>query len=197
MYFVPSKQQELNFKELTIGQLKEIYFFNNTMKNSTGFNYGFIKTLLQNNDTTLTSFDKEILFLQIVQKELRKKDIINNTISHPQPVEVKEGIYQLTVSFPLITHELEICSIISNFKKIDKNILLLIEITKYIDSIFINNTQIDSNVTFDKKVNLVKQLPPYILATCIKLIDQSKRTIKNYYTTNNLTYSYDISLLVP
>jgi hypothetical protein len=194
MYYVPSLLREIIFKELTIGQFMNIY--NNA---KTSFNVNFSTTLINNctESVDLTDFDKYILFLQIHLKEIKNFDIIKKEIPHPKKQNLTQGLYNIDITVPALKEEIQWNSFTTTFRSTDKNILLLIEIAKHINSITLNNTVIDLNTNYKEKIDIVKKIPPDILANCITLIDNNKKEIKNYYTLNKVPYNYNISLLVP
>jgi hypothetical protein len=194
MYYVPSLLREIIFKELTIGQFMNIY--NNA---KTSFNVNFSTTLINNctESVDLTDFDKYILLLQIHLKEIKNFDIIKKEIPHPKKQNLTQGLYNIDITVPALKEEIQWNSFTTTFKSTDKNILLLIEIAKHINSITLNNTVIDLNTNYKEKIDIVKKIPPDILANCITLIDNNKKEIKNYYTLNKVPYNYNISLLVP
>lgn len=196
MYYVPSILKEVVFKELTIGQFINIY---NKTKTNFDFDIKFSTTLI-NNCTELidlTAFDKHILFLQIHLKEIKNLDITKKEIFHPKKQNYTQGLYSIDLTIPTLKEEIQWNSFATTFTSADKNVLLLIEIAKHISSITLNNTIIDLNTNYKEKINIVKKIPPDILANCIKLIDNNKKEIKNYYTLNKVPYNYNISLLIP
>ena len=128
---------------------------------------------------------------------IKQEPIINKIISHPNKQSIKEDLYNITINVPSIEQEQEYCLLIDSFDKKNRDNFLLAEIGKYIYSLSVNETEIDCNITLIKKVQIIKDLPPNILAKCIKCIDNIKHQIKAYYTQNNIAYKYDLSLLVP
>ena len=192
MYYIPSIEKESTFKEVTIQQFKKIV-------NKESFNFVFIDILKDNNieEVILTNFDKEILLAQIHLNEIKQVPIINKVIAHPNKQSIKEGLYNITINVPSIEQEQEYCLLIESFDKKNRDNFLLAEIGKYIHTLLVNETEIDCNITLIKKVQIIKDLPPGILAKCIKCIDNIKYQIKAYYTQNNIAYKYDLSLLVP
>jgi hypothetical protein len=190
MYYVPSIQKEIIFKELTIGQFLNIY------KN---FNIQFCKTLIDNctESVNLTNFDKEIIFLQIHLNEIKEVNIPQKNIVHPDKQNIKDGLYSLDIVSPFLNEEILFNQFIKDTSIVDKNILLLLEITKYISTLCVNNTNINLNISIKDKIKITKELPPLILAKCIQCIDNIKRQTKQYFAQNNTSYKYNISLLVP
>lgn len=200
MYFVPSLQQEVLFEKTTIGQFKDI--LNETQKYSflnIGFNLSLIECLQQNCTQTypLTNFDKEILLLQIYYKEVIEKNIPNKTVSHPISSVFKNELYEIVLNVPSLIQEKQYClRVLHDLNKNNKDDLLLGELTKYITSIQINNTDINWNINFLDRIKILKNIPPSILAECITYIDNIKQQVKEYYSKNNCVYKFDITMLI-
>jgi len=196
MYYVPSIQKEILFKELTIGQFKNIY---KKTTNDINFNIEFYKTLISNctEPINLTNFDKETLLLQIHLNEIKNKSIYKKEVLHPQKQNLIEGLYNIDIIVPCLKEETDYKEFITSLSKTDKNILLLAEITKHISKLSINNTAINLNIEFKDKINIIKKLTPNILSKCIQHIDSIKKQTKNYYSINGVNYCCNISLLIP
>lgn len=191
MYYVPSLEKEVIFKPLTIGQFKIIL--------NEDFNSSFINVLKENctKATDLTNFDKEIILLQIHLNEIKETPVTNKIVEHPKEQVVEEGFYKITIAPLILTQELEAYSYANTLNKNDKDSLLLVEIAKYINTLVINNEEINWNISFISKIKILKDIPIQILANCVLCIDSIKKQIKAYYQQNNIDYRYDISLLVP
>ncbi len=198
MYYIPSKETQIVFKKITIGQLRKIMdlFFKHQ---DLGFNIGFIETLKINNTlaTPLTNFDKEILLLQIYLNEVKGLKIPNSPIEHPEPQIFNNGLYTIKIESPNIDNELKYYNFLLQQSEIDKNTLLLAEITKHITSLSINKTSFNINIEPKELIDIIKKIPPNILAECVKLIDKIKKQIKQFYKQNNIKYKYSIDLLIP
>lgn len=191
MYYIPSIDKEVTFKPLTIGQFKTIL--------NGDFNSSFISVLKENctEATNLTNFDKEIILLQIHLNEIKEIPTTNKIVEHPKEQVVEEGLYKITIAPLILTQELEAYSYANTLNKNDKDSLLLVEIAKYINTLVINNEEIDWNISFISKIKILKDIPTQILANCVLCIDSIKKQIKAYYQQNYIDYRYDISLLVP
>lgn len=191
MYFIPSAQKETEFKKITIEQF--YYILNNN------FNKSFIDVLKQNNTKNifLTNFDKEILLLQIHLNEIKETNIQNKTILHPDTQFINDELYNIQINVPYINRELEYCETILKLNKNDKDLLLLLEISKHITSLIIKNVSFNCNGSLLELADNLKKLPPSILAKCVSCIDIFKKQIKTYFKQNNINYKYNIDLLVP
>lgn len=191
MYFIPSIQKEIKFKEITIEQFFQILYNN--------FNKSFIRVLEQNKteNITLTNFDKEILLLQIHLTEIKEISIQNKNAQHPNNEFIIEDIYNIELSVPSLDRELIYYNSILNLNKPNKDTSLLFEISKYITSLTIDNNTFDCKVLPEEFIKTVKEIPPPILAKCVVYIDNLKKQVKAYFKQNNISYKYSIDLLVP
>jgi hypothetical protein len=197
MYFVPSKQDNINCKKITINdfltilQLNEKYPFFNL-----GFNIGFIN-FLKTYNKPFTIFDKEILLLQININEIKETNILNSTVIHPDDITLIDGLYSIKLTIPSIEQDLNYGEFIIENNIKDRDNLLLLEVSKHIIELSINNTEFNCSIEIKQQLNTVKNLPAHIIAKCVTYIDTYKKLIKDVYSQNNIDYKYSIDLLVP
>jgi hypothetical protein len=199
--FIPSLQREVNYKPLTIEQYYKIAHQNILYpKLNLGFNIGFIETILINctEQINLTSFDKNIIALQIYINELQEKNILLS-IEHPQGRVINYNDYIFNIAIPTLNTDLEFSNYIIQNNITDINMLLMCEIAKYINEITFKDTIIQYPQAIEEKLNILKQIPPKTLVRCMEYIDGVKNTINDYYLlyTNNPDVKYSISVLMP
>jgi hypothetical protein len=193
MYFIPSLKQTFLFKELTIGQLKNIVSSHTQYPTlNSGFNYEFINCLLinSNNLKHLTSFDKYCLGAQIHFNEILQ---ISKTFNFKHPLEhfIKTDILEIKLEAPVIEEEKKYYKFLIDNNVYDKDVLLLTEISKYVKSLFIKNTNLKFNSILEKN-NTLKKLPIPILTQCIQYIDSIKQEAKQQCFNKE----FNISLLI-
>jgi len=202
--FIPSLKKEIEFKPLTIEQFNIITYNDQIHPNlNLGFNISFIETLKNNctEDIILTNFDKNIIGLQIHLNELKENNIDFNllNIEHPASKTIKSDSYTFNLLIPSIDIDLETCNYIIDNNINDLNLLLLCEISKHIESIYLNDTDINYPKNIVDRLSFLKKIPPNTLVKCMIYIDKVKTDISLFYSTisNNSKLKYDISLLVP
>jgi hypothetical protein len=197
-YFIPSIQQKVNFNFLTISQLLDIQNYSNQfLFLKTGLSYSFSKAIITNctQRINLTDFDKHALYIQIYYKEfVCNENFTLQDIKHPNNSKIKEGLYELDLSVPDVVNEIKFCEYVTTVT--DKNTLLLLEVSKYINCIAVNQTQINFNIPYNQKIKILNKLPVNVLASCIKYIDNIKKLTKQLYKDNNILTPFNISLLV-
>jgi hypothetical protein len=197
MYFIPSKQNNINCKKITINDFLTILDLHQKHPFiNLGFNIGLINFLKSYNNT-FTAFDKEILLLQIHINEIKETSISNNSIIHPDDYTLTDGLYHIKLTIPSIEQDLSYSEFIIQNNIKDRDNLLLLEVSKHIIELSINNTPFNYNVEIEQQLNIIKKLPAHIIAKCVVFIDGYKKLIKNFYTQNNIDYKYGIGLLVP
>ena len=199
MIFVPSIQKQIDFKPLTIKQYKDILKSNrlNQFK-GTGFNLGIINVIEEglNSIELITDFDKHIIALQLRYRDILLKEIIQK-VKHPKEKKIKEDIYCVTLKVPFLNLEKQYTEYILQNKNSSADMLILAEIVKYISYLSINSTDINFNINYKDKIDIVKDIPVPILAKCINYIDTVKEDINKYYDTIGYTHSkYSVSLLI-
>lgn len=188
IFYIPSLNTTARFKELTIGQYKDIIQSStNTPFLDIGFNIALLEIILQNNidDITLTCFDKCIIAYQM-RCSLFDKQIVEQGIEHPKQ-EIIQGI---TCYPPLLNEDLNYYHFINLLDKEKTDELLLAEIAKHIS--------INTCLNFEQKINFLREQPVTTLAELINYIDNIKSTIKQYYIKNNgRLIRYSVKLLLP
>ena len=199
MIFVPSIQKQIDFKPLTIKQYKDILKSNrlNQFK-GTGFNLGIINVIEEglNSIELITDFDKHIIALKLRYRDILLKEIIQK-VKHPKEKKIKEDIYCVTLKAPFLNLEKQYTEYILQNKNSSADMLILAEIVKYISYLSINSTDINFNINYKDKIDIVKDIPVPILAKCINYIDTVKEDINKYYDTIGYTHSkYSVSLLI-
>jgi hypothetical protein len=159
----------------------------------TGFNYQFINILLQNCSEQIkpTLFDKHILLLQIHYKEIKQ---LNREIIalHPTSKTITTDKYEIRLEVPDIVHEQMYYKFIMDNNINNKDILLTLEINKYIQNVIIEEQYLKYNSIEDKN-NIIKDLPLSILANCLEYIDSTKHKLQSIYQNS----VYGISMLIP
>jgi hypothetical protein len=196
MYFIPSIQQKTAFKPLTIGQLRNIISYNNKYPSlHTGLSYKITKTIIDNSleNINLTDFDKHIIILQIFYNEIKQKPK-NITTPHPKEKQLSKDSYNISLKSPFIIEEKKhLEHLIKTNDFTDKDNILLTEIGKYINTLTINNVNIDWNISVLDKNNILNKFPISILSECITYVDDIKQQIKQIYKQEH----FSLALLIP
>jgi len=187
-FYIPSLNSNVKFKELTIGQYKNIIQKNNSNPFlNIGFNLALLDTLQQNNidNKPLTCFDKYIIAYQL-RCYVFEREIPYKSIEHPKSRIIQE----IECRPPGIEEDKNYYEYINLFNKDQTEELLFAEIAKYIA---VNNYQ-----TLEQKIYFLKKQPVKILASYIDYIDNVKNIVKQYYIKNNgQLIEYGIKLLLP
>ena len=188
IFYIPSLSSTATFKELTIGQYKNIFQSNsNKPFLNIGFNIELLKTIQQNNidKVALTCFDKYIIAYQM-RCSLFNKQIIQQDIEHPKQ-KIIQGI---TCYSPSLEEDQNYYKFINLLSKEQTDELLLAEIAKHIST--------NDYLKLEEKINYLKELPVTTLAEIVNYIDSIKNAIKQYYTKNNgHLIEYGIKLILP
>jgi hypothetical protein len=193
MYYIPSLQIPFDLKPITIGVLKKIIKTHSKYPTlNIGFNYEFINYLLQNTDKqfNLTSFDKHCLGLQIHYKDILSINKQNNFKKLPEHI-VETDIFKIVLQSPFIKEEKKYYHALMSRDDLDRDTLLLTEISKYVDRITVNKININFN-TLTEKINTIKKLPTSILGECVRCIDKIKQDTLIQCDNKD----FDISLLI-
>lgn len=188
IFYIPSLGTTAPFKELTIGQYKNIIQMNNKKPFlNIGFNVALLETIQHNNidKINLTAFDKYIIAYQI-RCSLFEKQITLLNIEHPK----SKTIQNIICCSPNLDEDIQYYEYINLFNKEQADDLLLAEIAKY--------TTINGYSTLEEKINFLKRQSVETLAECVSYIDSIKNNIKQYYIKNNgQLIEYGVKLLLP
>lgn len=187
--FVPSIQEEINFKPLTVLQYKSLLAgcYNNPL-----FNNGFKKELFDifenNNQKNVipTEYDIYIYALYI-----RYYDIASTYKGHNiqliQPKNITFNNLEFKCCIPSKEIFIEYTNYLEHINPTPDNFLLA-EFAKHLES---------NDLSFESKIDLLKQYQPQDLISLLQNIDTYKSTIKdNYYLSDNVSIPFGSSLLL-
>jgi hypothetical protein len=212
--YIPSLKKTFKQPFLTIEQYKQILSNSYALPVlNIGFNLAINSIILSNTsqfNNQISEFDKYILVLYYRYYNISKKYkdvLLTNKLKecenkqHPDPLYIDTDVFKIKCNIPNLILESEYLNfVVKNFQFTGNNVvdvLLVSEIAKFIETLTVNQTNIDLNVPFEERIKIISTLPTSISIKIIKYIDSFKQNINNLYTLNNtIKLPYNVSLFV-
>jgi len=197
---------------ITINQFKElltsVYIY--PLLNI-GFYKGLIQIIESNCDNKdLIDLDKHLLainFRYYNTSTTYKKINLDKKIEElkditPLPLKTyNTDLFSVTCSVPTLKAEKEYINYILNLLKYNKQVtvdmLLIAEITKYVNKVIVNKEEISFDKPIKDKIRILSSFPASIITNIIQYIDEYKQQIQEVYKlsdTINLPSNIDLLL---